>query len=73
MMAVIGLVNTKGFTHAWKAQWYDGAFSIFSFLVTLYFAPHLDKGIMVGVALSMGGFPLQVYTSGRRQSFFGRR
>ena len=56
MMAVIGLVNVKGFVHAWKAQWYDGAISVFSFLVTLYFAPHLDKGIMVGVALSMTVF-----------------
>jgi len=56
MMAVIGLVNIKGFIHSWKAQWYDGAISIFSFLVTLYFAPHLDKGIMVGVALSMAVF-----------------
>lgn len=56
MMAVIGLVNTKGFVHAWKAQWYDGAISIISFVVTLYFAPHLDKGIMVGFALSMGVF-----------------
>jgi anti-anti-sigma factor len=56
MMAVIGLVNVKGFIHSWKAQWYDGAISIFCFLVTLYFAPHLDKGIMVGVALSMTVF-----------------
>lgn len=56
MMAVIGLVNVKGFIHSWKAQWYDGAIAIFSFLVTLYFAPHLDKGIMVGVALSMTVF-----------------
>ena len=56
MMAVIGLVNIKGFMHAWKAQWYDGAISIISFAVTLYFAPHLDKGIMVGVALSMTVF-----------------
>lgn len=56
MMAVIGLVNVKGFIHAWKAQWYDGAISILSFVVTLYFAPHLDKGIMVGVALSMTVF-----------------
>ncbi|MFN2353163.1 MAG: SulP family inorganic anion transporter [Desulfopila sp.] len=56
MMAVIGLVNVKGFIHSWKAQWYDGAIAIFSFLVTLYFAPHLDKGIMVGVALSMAVF-----------------
>jgi anti-anti-sigma factor len=53
MMAVIGLVNIKGFIHSWKAQWYDGTISILSFIVTLYFAPHLDKGIMVGVALSM--------------------
>ncbi len=53
MMAVIGLVNIRGFMHSWKAQWYDGAISIFCFMVTLYFAPHLDKGIMVGVALSM--------------------
>jgi len=56
MMAVIGLVNLKGFIHSWKAQWYDGAISIISFVVTLYFAPHLDKGIMVGVALSMTVF-----------------
>ncbi len=56
MMAVIGLLNVKGFAHAWKAQWYDGAISILAFCVTLYFAPHLDKGIMVGVALSMAVF-----------------
>lgn len=56
MMAVIGLVNVHGFVHAWKAQWYDGAISILSFVVTLYFAPHLDKGIMVGVVLSMAVF-----------------
>ena len=56
MMAVIGLVNIKGFVHAWHAQKYDGVISVLSFLVTLYFAPHLDKGIMVGFVLSMGLF-----------------
>ncbi len=56
MMAVIGLINTRGFIHAWKAQKYDGIISVTCFLVTLYFAPHLDKGIMVGFALSMGVF-----------------
>ncbi|MBI5843217.1 MAG: response regulator [Deltaproteobacteria bacterium] len=56
MMAVIGLVNVSGFVHAWKAQWYDGAISIITFLATLAFAPHLDKGIFVGVALSLGVF-----------------
>ena len=56
MMAVIGLVNTKGFVHAWHAQKHDGIISVITFLVTLAYAPHLDKGIMVGVALSMGVF-----------------
>jgi len=53
MMAVIGLVNVSGFIHAWKVQWYDGAISIISFICTLAFAPHLDRGIMVGVLLSL--------------------
>ncbi len=56
MMAVIGLLNIKGFVHSWHAQKYDGIISVLSFLVTLYFAPHLDKGIMVGFVLSMGVF-----------------
>ena len=56
MMAVIGLVNVSGFVHAWKTQWYDGAISIISFLGTLVFAPHLEKGIYIGVALSLGMF-----------------
>jgi SulP family sulfate permease len=53
MMAVIGLVNVSGFVHAWEAQWYDGAIAIISFFLTLAFAPHLEKGIEVGVILSL--------------------
>ena len=53
MMAVIGLVNASGFIHAWKAQWYDGSISIVTFVCTLLYAPHLHKGIMVGVVLSL--------------------
>jgi SulP family sulfate permease len=53
MMAVIGLVNVRGFIHAWRTQWYDGAISILTFVGTLAFAPHLDKGIMIGVVLSL--------------------
>jgi MFS superfamily sulfate permease-like transporter len=56
MMAVIGLVNVSGFVHAWKAQRYDGAISVIAFIATLAFAPHLDKGIMIGVALSVAVF-----------------
>ncbi len=53
MMAVIGLVNVSGFIHAWRAQWYDGAISVISFVATLMLAPHLEKGIYIGVALSL--------------------
>jgi len=59
MMAVIGLVNVNGFVHAWKAQRYDGAVSIVCFLCTLGFAPHLDRGIMIGVGLSLGLYLLR--------------
>jgi len=56
MMAVIGLLNVSGFIHAWKAQKYDGIISVISFIATLAFAPHLDKGIMIGVVLSIAVF-----------------
>jgi len=53
MMAVVGLINIKGFIHAWQAQWYDGAVSIITFIGTLAFAPHLNWGILIGVGLSI--------------------
>ena len=56
MMAVIGLIQPAGFLHSWKVAKYDGAISIITFLATLAFAPHLDKGIMIGVVLSLGVF-----------------
>ncbi|MFH2059729.1 MAG: SulP family inorganic anion transporter [Pseudomonadota bacterium] len=58
MMAVIGLINTSGFIHAWKAKKSEGIISVISFVCTLYFAPHLEEGIMVGVALT---FVLFIY------------
>jgi MFS superfamily sulfate permease-like transporter len=53
MMAVLGLINVSGLIHAWRAQWYDGAISVITFISTLAFAPHLDKGILTGVAFSI--------------------
>jgi len=59
MMAVIGLVNTSGFIHAWKAKKYEGIISVVTFVCTLYFAPHLEEGILVGVGLTFGMFIYQ--------------
>ena len=54
MMAVIGLINFKAVKHAWNANKHDGAASVVTFVATLGFAPHLDKGIMVGAGLAIG-------------------
>jgi SulP family sulfate permease len=59
MMAVVGLINVKGVVHAWQAQRYDGIIAVISFVCTLAFAPHLDKGIIIGVLLSLGLFLLR--------------
>lgn len=56
MSAVIGLLNIKGFIHAYRAQRYDGIIAVISFVATLAFAPHLDRGIMIGVLLSIGHY-----------------
>ena len=54
MMAVIGLINFRAFKHAWIANKHDGVASVVTFVATLGFAPHLDKGIMIGALLALG-------------------
>ncbi len=54
MMAVVGLVNLKAIIHAWRAQPHDGIIAAVTFVTTLAFAPHLDRGILVGVILTLG-------------------
>ena len=56
MMAVFGLLNVSGFVHAWRTQKYDGFVSVVAFAGTLAFAPHLEWGLAMGVALSLGGY-----------------
>ncbi|MDA9762213.1 SulP family inorganic anion transporter, partial [Desulfobacterales bacterium] len=56
MMAVLGLINISGFIYAWRVKHHDGIISVLTFLSTLMFAPHLDKGIFVGVGLSLAYF-----------------
>lgn len=53
MMAVIGLINFKNFSKAWRANRDDGIASIVTFIATLAFAPNIQNGIMVGVLLSI--------------------
>jgi len=53
IMAVIGLINVDAVKHAWQANRHDGIASIVTFVATLAFAPHLDKGILVGAGLAI--------------------
>jgi len=53
MMAVIGLISVSSFVHTWRTHRIDGAIQLISFVATLAFAPHLDRGIMIGVGLSV--------------------
>ena len=56
MMAVIGLINFKGIIHAYRVKRSDGIISVISLITTLIYAPHLDKGIILGVILSVAVF-----------------
>jgi SulP family sulfate permease len=53
IMAVIGLINFAAIKHAWEANRHDGIASVVTFGATLAYAPHLDKGIMIGAGLAI--------------------
>ncbi|MEN8108740.1 MAG: sulfate permease [Pseudomonadota bacterium] len=56
IMAVINLVKIEPIKYAWKVQKHDAVVAVITFVLTLLWAPHLDKGIMVGVLLSLSLF-----------------
>jgi SulP family sulfate permease len=53
ILAVVNLVKFKPIVHAWKAEPHDGITAIITFGLTLYIAPHIEYGILVGVVLSI--------------------
>jgi sulfate permease, SulP family len=53
IMAVINLIKIAPVIHAWKAERTDGVVAVVTFVLTLLWAPHLDKGILAGVGLSL--------------------
>ncbi|WML89350.1 SulP family inorganic anion transporter [Thiothrix lacustris] len=56
IMAVINLIKIAPVKHAWKVEPHDGVVAVVTFFATMVFAPHLDKGILLGVVLSLGLF-----------------
>lgn len=53
IIAVIGLIHFEPFKHAWKVNPHDGFVTMAVFFSTLYFAPHLEWGIFIGIGLSL--------------------
>jgi SulP family sulfate permease len=54
IMAVIRLIRIKPIKHEWDVQPHDAIVSVITFLLTIIMAPHLDKGMIIGVMLSLG-------------------
>ena len=53
ILAVINLVKVSPIIHAWRAQPHDAAVAVITFVLTLYLAPHLEFGVLMGVLLSL--------------------
>ena len=54
IMAVIKLIRLKPIKHEWNVQPHDAIVSVVTFFLTIMMAPHLDKGMLIGVMLSLG-------------------
>ncbi len=53
LLAVTSLITPAALKHTWKASRSDGITALITFVATLAFAPHLDKGIMIGAVLAI--------------------
>jgi SulP family sulfate permease len=53
LLAVTSLITPAALKHTWKASRKDGIVALITFVATLAYAPHLDKGIMIGAVLAI--------------------
>jgi MFS superfamily sulfate permease-like transporter len=53
MIAVFGLIRTAPLVHAWKVEPQAALIGVLTFFATLYWAPSLADGIVLGVALTV--------------------
>lgn len=53
MVALSSLIQVAPITRAWRAHRHDGMVALATFILTLLFAPHLDRGVVFGVGLSL--------------------
>lgn len=53
ILAVFNLIKFKPIKYAWRVQKHDAIVSVITFVLTLLWAPHLEKSILFGVVLSL--------------------
>ncbi|HCR16645.1 MAG TPA: hypothetical protein DIU35_04100 [Candidatus Latescibacteria bacterium] len=53
MVALSSLIHVAPITRTWRAHRHDGVVALATFILTLLFAPHLDRGVVFGVGLSL--------------------
>lgn len=53
MSAVFGLIDFKTLRHSWSVSKSDGAVGFITFAATLFMAPQLASGVLVGVVLTI--------------------
>lgn len=53
IIAVAGLFQIEPLLHSWKVNPHDSIVAFVVFNATIYFAPHLEKGVYIGIALSL--------------------
>lgn len=56
IMAVLNLLTIAPIKRAWAVEPHDGVAAVVTFVAVLIFAPHLERGILIGVVLSLGLF-----------------
>ncbi len=53
IVAVAGLFQIAPLIHSWKVNRHDLVVAFVVFNTTIYFAPHLEKGVYIGIAISL--------------------
>ena len=62
IFAVFNMIKYQPFKHAWRVNPHDGFVALTVFISTLVFAPHLEKGIFIGVGLSLAFYIYRTMT-----------
>ncbi len=53
IVAVAGLFQIAPLIHSWRVNPHDTVVAFVVFNTTIYFAPHLEKGVYIGIAISL--------------------